>query len=297
MTIVNEQLLTKLQDYFAKRDDVVLAYLFGSQAKGTASPNRSDADFAIYFKPKTGVFEYEESEWGSVDYSYEAESVIQDDLSRITDKEVDLVVLNRAPAHLVATILKEGITLKENDRAMFLELWSRSLDDAEEYYEMLKDYWQIMKRSHSLSEKDKERLLKILPFLESELVLLQEYSKIDQIVYMHDDVRRKVLERSVENVANAGLDIAKILLASHTLNVPDKYAELMLALAKIKDFDFTIANEMREAAKLRNFLAHEYLDYRWPNIQKFICGAQKNFGYLITFTERILADAEAAPSH
>ncbi len=284
----NQEIIKKLENYFAKRDDVILAYLFGSQAKGTASSERSDADFAVYFKPKTGVFEYEESEWGAIDYSYDAESEIQNDLMRITDKEVDLVVLNRAPASLVATALEEGIKLKESDRAIFLELWCRSLSDAEDYRNMVSDYWQIMKRSHSLSEKDRDRIGKILPFLKSELTLLKKYGSIDQVIYMHDDAKRKVLERNIENIANAGLDIAKILLASHNLNVPNKYVELMIGLVGLKEFNFEIAKDMSEAAKLRNFLAHEYLDYRWKNIEKFVANAQHNFSYLIDFTEKLI---------
>ena len=48
---MDERVVKTLQEYFRDRDDVVLAYLFGSQAKGTASPVRSDYDFAVYFKP------------------------------------------------------------------------------------------------------------------------------------------------------------------------------------------------------------------------------------------------------
>ncbi len=86
---MEQEVIQKLTEYFASRDEVVLAYLFGSQVKGTASAVRSDYDVAIYFKPKTGVFEYEESEYSVTDYSYDTESIIQADLEKITNKDVD----------------------------------------------------------------------------------------------------------------------------------------------------------------------------------------------------------------
>ncbi|MBI5138356.1 MAG: nucleotidyltransferase domain-containing protein [Candidatus Vogelbacteria bacterium] len=285
MTIVNEQLLKQLRDYFAKRDDVVLAYLFGSQAKGTASSTRSDADFAIYFKPKTGVFEYEESEWGDIDYHYEAEDGIQDDLSKITDKEVDLVVLNRAPAYLDATILKEGILLKESDREIYWKLYLRSTSDAEDYHQFFKEYREIMERSHSLSDEERLRLDRIITCLLRELHLNKEYGNIDENAYKQNDIKRKVLERNIENIVNAGLDIAKIFLAANYHTVPNTYVESMHMLVKLTDFDPEIAKELAKAAKLRNFVAHEYLEYRWKNIEGFVVGAQKNFGYLIEFAK------------
>ena len=52
-------LIKKLTDYFQKRDDVAMAFLFGSQA-GNRSHAGSDWDIAVYFKPEKGAVEYEE---------------------------------------------------------------------------------------------------------------------------------------------------------------------------------------------------------------------------------------------
>lgn len=286
--LLNPVIVKKLESYFAGKDEVVLAYLFGSQAKGTANSHRSDVDIAVYFKPKTGVFEYEESEWSDLNYKYDSESEIQDDLVRITNKEVDLIVLNRAPAYMVASILEEGLMLKEADRNLYLELWLRSSNDAEDYFGFFREYREIMERSHSFSNQDRLRLDKVITFLHEELRLNQEYGAIDQITYIHDDRKRKVLERNIENIANAGLDIAKILLASRHHVAPDTYVGVMYALVKLDGFDSETAKELAQAAKLRNFITHEYLDYRYQSIKKFVDGAQHNFTYLIKFTEGLL---------
>ncbi len=288
MLIMDMDLSQQLIDYFKTRDDTILAYLFGSQAKGIASPVRSDYDIAVYFKPKTGVFEYEESEYSATDYSYEAENTIQTDLELITGKDVDLVVLNRAPAYLVASVLKTGITLKESDRAVFLELWMRSLSDAEDYRVFFKEYKEIMLRSHSLSVEDKVQLEKITTFLLLELQALKECGAIDQLTYMQVSTKRKILERTIEVVVNAGLDIGKILLASHKRRIPDKYADIMIGLVGIEGFDEAVARSLAASAGLRNFIAHEYLDYRYKNIRRFVDSAQHDFRYLIDFAEKIL---------
>ncbi|MFH1713261.1 MAG: nucleotidyltransferase domain-containing protein, partial [Candidatus Jacksonbacteria bacterium] len=50
--------LAKLKTYFKNRDDVLMAFLFGSQAKGY-STKRSDWDIGVYLKPKSGWLEWD----------------------------------------------------------------------------------------------------------------------------------------------------------------------------------------------------------------------------------------------
>lgn len=44
-----KQVLRIMRDYFKDQEDIILAFLFGSMAKGKAS-KRSDVDIALYFK-------------------------------------------------------------------------------------------------------------------------------------------------------------------------------------------------------------------------------------------------------
>ncbi len=46
MILLAPEIQASLSHYFARRPDVVLAYLFGSQATGTADPG-SDVDVAV----------------------------------------------------------------------------------------------------------------------------------------------------------------------------------------------------------------------------------------------------------
>ena len=89
-----------LRRYFAARQEVAFAFLYGSQAKGTAT-KRSDVDIAVYFYPRRRhPIELEEEVF------YESEGEIWGDLERILKKEVELLVLNRVPATVAASALK-----------------------------------------------------------------------------------------------------------------------------------------------------------------------------------------------
>ncbi len=89
-----------------KRRRVVFAYLFGSQAKGTAG-SLSDIDIAVYFDDEVDAGEH-----------FDLKLKV---LGEITDlyktDEVDLVVLNDTPPLLAHRILKEGILIfSDNDK-------------------------------------------------------------------------------------------------------------------------------------------------------------------------------------
>ncbi len=94
-----------LREYFAKHGEgLVAVYLFGSVARGTAGP-RSDVDVGVLFEtapPRTlqGMpFE------------------LEDELRKLLGRDVQVVVLNRAPADLVHRVLRDGILLLERDPA------------------------------------------------------------------------------------------------------------------------------------------------------------------------------------
>jgi predicted nucleotidyltransferase len=89
---------------------VVFAYLFGSQAKGTAG-SLSDIDIAVYFAEEVVAGERFDVRLGL--------------LGELTDlyktDRVDLVVLNDAPPLLAHRILKEGLLIFSDDDKMRLE--------------------------------------------------------------------------------------------------------------------------------------------------------------------------------
>ena len=85
---------------------------------------------------------------------------------------------------------------------------------AMDFKEFIEDYWQIEQRSTSLNDFDKTRLIEIIKFLTNEIDDWNVYLKFDWDEYQNDRLKRRSLEHWVENIVNATIDIARILLAS-----------------------------------------------------------------------------------
>lgn len=87
---------------------------------------------------------------------------------------------------------------------------------------------------------------------------------------------------------NSSIGIAKILLASNKAKIPQTYKEVIQKLPLVLDFDEKSASGIAEFTKLRNVLAHEYLDLRFNQIKKFIDTMETPYEYLLDYTIKIL---------
>ena len=90
--------------FAAHPDGIVAAYLFGSEARGSARPD-SDVDVAILFAtppPHTlaGL---------PLD--------LEGDLERLLGRRVEVVAMNTAPVDLIHRVLRDGVLLFEGDRS------------------------------------------------------------------------------------------------------------------------------------------------------------------------------------
>lgn len=282
--VINKELgkkISLLKDYFSKRSEVSMAFVFGSYAKARAM-KESDFDVAVYFKPEGRNIEWEEER------EYPSEDQIWGDVEEIVGIDTDLVVLNRAPSTLSFAVIQEGIPIIIKDPSLYMEFYLIISSAAEYFREFVKDFWEIKQRSMSLSEIDKERLIKKVDFLEMELSDFPRYKDLTQEVYESNRLMRREVERWVENIANCSIDIAKILLASEKKRIPQTYKEIVRDLMFI-GFDRETAKKLSEFAKLRNILAHEYLDIRFGRIEKFIREVKPLYEKLLNFAKNLLS--------
>ncbi len=256
--------MEKLKTYFSSREDVIFAFLFGSQA-GKEVLDASDWDIAVYFKPIKAALE-----WECQDREYPQEHKIWGDCIEIlaTDN-VDLIVLNRIPASIAALAVK-GLPLSIKDRALYLEFMLAVTRQAEDYNQTVKEYAQVYWRSSSLSEIDKNIINKRLIFLDSELKDAGRFRLLKQQEYESDNTKRREVERWIENLINAAIDISKTILASQKRPVPSTYREVLRTIGVLENFSKEVGEELANWAELRNILAHEYLDIRWKRIEDFI---------------------------
>jgi uncharacterized protein YutE (UPF0331/DUF86 family)/predicted nucleotidyltransferase len=261
--------IAALKKYLAKEPQVILAFLFGSFAKGLEM-RESDFDIAVYLKEK------------------KEEAEIYHEVSKIVEKNVNLVCLEEAPANLISAIYKTGIPLAIKDKKLYWELYLRKSLEAEDFSEFVKDFWRISKKSKSLEEEEKNRILERLHFLKSELREIEVFKKLGYKEYSEDKIKRRNVERWAENILNATIDIAKIVMASEKEKMPRSYEEALLYFGIFAGLTEEESKKLAKFADLRNILAHEYLDVLYGKIQEFIKESPKFYKKMFDFLEKSL---------
>lgn len=118
---------------------------------------------------------------------------------------------------------------------------------------------------------DKSKLILHIDYLEKELQFLPHYKKdIDWKVYQSVREKRLEVERWVECLINATLDISKMLLTLCGGDVPETSREILFKIASLIYKEEDKAEIFSRLAKIRNTLAHRYLDMRWQDIKMFL---------------------------
>jgi len=274
-----DQKIQLLKNYFSKKPSVVLAFLFGSRQKGLAR-RISDWDIAVYFKP----VEYGELETVK---KYSQENKIWSDLIDLLETDdVDLAVLNRAAPSLVYNILSSGLDLSIKNRKLYLDLLCETSYEAIDFGNFVSDFWQIRERAQSLSLEDKKNLLSHLVFLENEFNQITEIKKFSWQDYLNDSFKRKIIERWTENLIMSALDIAKVILASEKKEIPQSYKDILKVFTSLY-IDTDLADRFSEFARLRNIVAHEYLDLRWERIKDFVQNVEELYPKFIEKVKEI----------
>lgn len=200
------------------------------------------------------------------------------------------MVLNRAPSTVAFSVLQNGVPLAIKDRSLYWRFFLLISSTAEDFRAFARDFWESKQRSRSMSEIDRDRLVRILDFLESELADLPDFTGIDRNRYAQDAAFRRNVERWTENLINSAIDIARILLSSSRQRIPQTYRQALENLALLDGFDAAAAAGLGRFARLRNIPTHEYLDTRYEQIAAFTREAGPLFrslmDYARTFLER-----------
>lgn len=263
--------------YLESHPKVALAFLFGSQGRGKARAG-SDVDVAVYLRPPFHAKEV---------------TAIWNQLEDITRQDVDLVVLNDAPPGISWTAFR-GRLLVNKDPRRYLEEMLRLSREAEEFREFLLDFWDLRRsyrRDNGEPVEHLESLIRRLDFLRLETQDLPKFQAMTQQEYMNNRDRRRNLERLIENVVNASTDIAKIILAARDLPVPDSYRQALLQLGTAGIVEPDLAEKIAEMTRLRNVLAHQYLDIRWQSVRNFIREAPPVMERFLDRLEEFVASA------
>lgn len=282
--------IEQVKRYFLSKEEVLLAFLFGSSTKGRKTLD-SDIDIAVYFKPVKSKVEWEEKR------EYPKENQIWSDLVDILETDnIDLVVLNRVVPVLAKEILENGFNLVIKNENLYWKFYEIVSKEAEDFYQFIEDYWRIYQRAKSIPPQQRVRLLERLQFLDIELQDLAIFQNLTLDTYRNDKVQRRNIERWVENIANATIDIAKIVLASEKRKMPKSYKEALVDFGLFFGLNENEAKKISEIAQLRNILAHEYLDILYEKIKDFLINISPFYERLIKSLNDYLSCSEARPS-
>ena len=122
-----------LYHYFASQDDVLLAYLFGSYARRQAGP-LSDLDIAVLLAGRSND-----------DRCFDTRLTIIGDLMALFHfNEVDVVVLNQAPATLRYRVVRDGIILYSRDEDERAEFTARTVSEYLDFKPFLERHERVI---------------------------------------------------------------------------------------------------------------------------------------------------------
>jgi len=141
-----------------------------------------------------------------------------------------------------------------------------------------------------LREEDKELFIRYVDFIEGEMEDYPSFAALDWETYESKKEERRNVERWIENIVNSSIDIAKLILVFEKKRIPQTYREILHGLGKTKYFDSKFGERISKWSKLRNILAHEYLDIKWDVIKEFIDGSEPDYKHLVRVVKHSLLD-------
>ena len=138
-----------------------------------------------------------------------------------------------------------------------------------------------------MNQGDKSKLIPYADYLEKELEFLREYEReINWKVYESQRRKRLEIERWVESLINATLDISKMALTISGEVIPETSREVLFRLGSHVYDKEEEAGTFSELAKIRNTLAHRYLDMKWGDIKRFLQIAPQLYPRFLNFIKR-----------
>ncbi|MDD3725964.1 MAG: DUF86 domain-containing protein [Candidatus Ratteibacteria bacterium] len=260
---ISEEKICLLKDYFLQKDEVIMAFIFGSFVDNRQT-EESDIDIAVYLKAVGEDEEIKERKRDPIVFD------IWSDIEEIIETEVDLVVLNYAYPSFIYDVFKKGIPLVIKNKTLYRSLYEIVERETLDFIPFMEDYIDIKLRSSSLSEEDKPRVLKRTDFLINYLSEKGKFLDIDFNTFKNNIDLKRNIEKWVEDIANCTIDISKVILASEKKEMPKSYKECLFNIGIFFGFSEDEAKKLSELAYLRNILAHEYLDILYQEIKNFL---------------------------
>lgn len=116
----------------------------------------------------------------------------------------------------------------------------------------------------------KGRISESLQFIGREMQEFDiEYANRNWQDYQQDLKLQKLMDRTVENILTALIEICGTILAEKSV-AAENYSEVLARAAKEFGFSKEEADGLAKLAIHRNRLAHRYLDFKWQAIKAYM---------------------------
>ena len=134
----------KIKKIFSDENNILLAYIFGSQLKGKTGP-LSDYDFAVFLSQKP-----------SFQFKYKLKNKLVDVLNT---GQVDLIILNDAPVELKYKVIATGKIIFQKNSAAKVEFEADTLGRSFDYLPVLRaQKADILKPNKAKGERYGDRI-------------------------------------------------------------------------------------------------------------------------------------------
>lgn len=236
-----ERLSTAVRDFFDEiPPGVVAVYLFGSQARGTAT-SRSDTDVAIlYAQPPAPSLE-------GIPLDTEA------DLERVLGVPVQVVVLNQAPVNLVHRVLHDGKLLLDRDPSARIRFEVRARN---EFFDLQPILARYRATAGFRPVTDPDLIAKKLALIETSVRELRTLARPADIPV--DKLQERFAEHTSQIAIQAILEVASHIVSDERLGEPRTNRELVDLLERNGWLPPDLATIIRRMVGFRNILVHGY---------------------------------------
>jgi len=128
---------------------------------------------------------------------------------------------------------------------------------------------------------DKTLVLRKVAELERYLEQVREFAEITLAAYKSDWKTQRVVERTLQMMIEACVDIANHMISDRGMRTPASYADAFKVLAENSVIDSELLVTMERMAKFRNVVVHQYeevdaeivigiLRKRLPDLERYI---------------------------
>jgi len=263
-----EEIIDCLKNFFkekAQHYGLEMTFLYGSWAGGFPKED-SDVDVAIIFTKEP---DSDNELFGRI-------NDISLSLSKELGREINTIPIrsdfNKPMLYYNAIVL--GIPVFIKDGVKHIRLKNEAIFQMEDFNLFGID-WQLRVAKKNLEELKhdyryaKGRIAESIQYISQELKEFEdEYVNKTWNEYREDKKLQKLMDRTVENILTALIEVCGTLLTEEGIPV-ESYSDALRKCSKYFGFSEEEQENLARLAIQRNRLAHRYLNFRWQAIKMF----------------------------